>query len=54
MIMLLARFAREDAGSVNIEYSMIALLIAVGIITALTQIGTSTASSFTTASNALK
>ena len=37
---LFARFVRDDSGATAIEYGLIAALIAVVIITALTSIGT--------------
>ena len=45
---VLKRFFRESAGSVHIEYGMIALMISVGIISAAGSIGTSSNGSYNT------
>ena len=51
---LISRFAKDDSGATAIEYGLIAGLIAVVIITAVTTIGTNLSASFTTVANALK
>jgi len=50
---LLKRFAANDGGATAIEYTMIASLISVLIVTAVTTIGTSLSSIFTTVSAGL-
>jgi pilus assembly protein Flp/PilA len=40
MINLFSRFVRDESGATAIEYGLIAALIAVVIITGLTQVGT--------------
>ena len=47
------RFAKDESGATAIEYGLIAGLISVIIITALTQIGTKLNTKFTSISNAL-
>ncbi len=47
------RFAKDQSGATAIEYGLIAGLISVIIITALTSIGTKLTAKFTTISNAL-
>jgi pilus assembly protein Flp/PilA len=44
---LISRFVRDESGATAIEYGLIAALIAVVIITALTAVGTSLSSTFT-------
>lgn len=51
---LFARFAKDESGATAIEYGLIAGLIAVGIITATTAIGTDLSALFTRISDALK
>ena len=53
MRLLLKRFVADDAGATAIEYAMIASLISVLIVTAVTTIGTSLSSIFTTVSASL-
>lgn len=53
MRLLLKRFVAGDAGATAIEYAMIASLISVLIVTAVTTIGTSLSSIFTTVSASL-
>ena len=48
------RFLKEEEGVTAIEYGLIAALIAVIIIGALTTIGTNMNAKFTTVGNALK
>jgi pilus assembly protein Flp/PilA len=43
---LFARFVRDESGATAIEYGLIAALIAVVVITALTNIGTSLNTTF--------
>ena len=43
---LLQRFARDETGATAIEYGMIAALIAVVIITAVTALGTNISAAF--------
>ena len=51
--MSLAQFVREENGVTAIEYGLIAALIAVGIIGALTTLGTALTTNFEEISNAL-
>ena len=51
--MALINFVREDNGVTAIEYGLIAALIAVAIITALTTLGTALSDNFDEVSNAL-
>ena len=51
--MTLINFVREDNGVTAIEYGLIAALIAVAIIGALTTLGTALADNFGEVSNAL-
>lgn len=44
---LFSRFVRDESGATAIEYGLIAALIAVVIITALTSIGTKLSATFT-------
>ena len=46
MGLLLKRFVKDDSGATAIEYGLIAALIAVVIITALTNVGTSLSTDF--------
>ena len=48
------RFIANDSGATAIEYGLIAALIAVVIITAVTAVGTSLSTTFTTVSGSLK
>jgi pilus assembly protein Flp/PilA len=45
---LFNRFVKDEAGVTAIEYGLIAALISVGIITAVTSIGTKLATAFST------
>jgi pilus assembly protein Flp/PilA len=45
---LISRFVRDESGATAIEYGLIAALISVVIITAITLIGTNLSSTFTT------
>jgi pilus assembly protein Flp/PilA len=47
-------FLRDESGATAIEYGLIAALIAVVIITAVTTVGTNLTGTFTTVSNSLK
>ena len=51
--MALVNFVREDSGVTAIEYGLIAALIAVAIIIALTSLGSSLESNFNEVSSAL-
>jgi pilus assembly protein Flp/PilA len=48
-----ARFVRDESGATAIEYGLIAALIAVVVITALTTIGTKLNTTFTSIANSL-
>jgi len=48
-----SRLLRDETGATAIEYGLIAALIAVVIIGAVTVVGTSLSSTFTSVSNAL-
>jgi pilus assembly protein Flp/PilA len=54
MTKLFARFAKDESGATAIEYGLIAALIAVGIITAASALGTDISSTFTKVSTKLK
>jgi pilus assembly protein Flp/PilA len=49
-----ARFVRDESGATAIEYGLIAALIAVVIIGAVTAVGTNLSTTFTTVSTSLK
>ena len=49
----LSRFARDDLGATAIEYGLIAGLVAVVIITAVTTVGTKLTNTFNNVGNAL-
>jgi len=51
---VISRFVRDESGATAIEYGLIAALIAVVIITALTAVGTNLSTKFTAVSTALK
>ena len=51
---LLQRFAADDSGATAIEYGLIAALIAVVIISAVTSVGTSVKGTFNNVANAAK
>ena len=53
MYAILSRFARDDSGATAIEYGLIAGLIAVVIITAITTVGTKLTNTFTKIGNSL-
>jgi pilus assembly protein Flp/PilA len=50
---LVTRFVRDESGATAIEYGLIAALIAVVIITAVTAVGTKLSTTFTNVGNAL-
>ncbi len=50
----IARFVKDSSGATAIEYGLIAGLIAVVIITAVTTVGTNLSSKFNTIATALK
>jgi pilus assembly protein Flp/PilA len=50
---LIKRFANDESGATAIEYGLIASLIALAIITAVTSVGTSLSAKFTTVKNNL-
>ena len=50
---LFARFAKCESGATAIEYGLIAALIGVAIITAVTNVGTEVSTTFDNVSNAL-
>jgi len=54
MLSLVKNFCRHEAGATAIEYGLIAALIAVVIIGAVTAVGTSLSTTFTTVSSSLK
>lgn len=54
MTKLFARFAKDESGATAIEYGLIAALIAVGIITAATALGTNISDTFTKVSGELE
>jgi pilus assembly protein Flp/PilA len=45
---LISRFVRDESGATAIEYGLIAALIAVVIITAITAVGTNLSATFNT------
>jgi pilus assembly protein Flp/PilA len=51
---VMTRFLKDQSGATAIEYGLIAGLISVVIITAITTIGTNLATKFTAVSDALK
>jgi pilus assembly protein Flp/PilA len=54
MSKLISRFVRDESGATAIEYGLIAALIAVVIITALTSIGTNLNTKFTSVATTLR
>lgn len=48
---LFARFAQDESGATAIEYGLIAALISVGIIVAVSTLGTNLGTTFNTISN---
>ena len=53
MMNLVARFAKDESGATAIEYGLIASLIAVAAITAMTTVGTKLTSTFSNVSGKL-
>ena len=53
MCAILSRFARDDSGATAIEYGLIAGLVAVVIVTAVTTVGTKLTNTFNKVGNAL-
>ena len=53
MVDLIGRFVRNESGATAIEYGLIAALISVVIITAVTLVGGNLSTTFTNISNAL-
>ena len=51
---MFSRFIRDESGATAIEYGLIAALIAVVIIGAVTAVGTKLSTTFTTVSSNLK
>ncbi|MFL5176997.1 MAG: Flp family type IVb pilin [Microvirga sp.] len=54
MTTLFKRFCADESGATAIEYGLIAALIAVAAITAMTTVGTNLIGTFTKVSNQLK
>ncbi len=54
MTNLFSRFVRDENGATAIEYGLIAALIAVVVITALTNIGTNLETKFTSIATSLR
>lgn len=54
MVTTLRHFLADDSGATAIEYGLIAALIAVVIIGAVTAVGTSLSTTFTTVSGSIK
>ena len=54
MVKVIRRFLADESGATAIEYGLIAALIAVVIITALTTIGTNLTTKFGSVASALK
>ncbi len=53
MYAILSRFAKDDSGATAIEYGLIAGLISVVIVTAVTTVGGNLTNTFTTIGNKL-
>jgi pilus assembly protein Flp/PilA len=53
MYAIFSRFARDDSGATAIEYGLIAGLIGVVIVTAVTTVGTKLTNTFTNIGNKL-
>ena len=51
---IISRFVRDESGATAIEYGLIAALIAVVIITAITAVGTNLSAAFVKVSGNLK
>ena len=54
MTNLLSRFVRDESGATAIEYGLIAALIAVVVIGAVTTVGTKLSGTFSTVSGSVK
>ena len=54
MNLLISRFAKNESGATAIEYGLIAALIAVVIIGALTLLGTNLSTTFNSVASSLK
>ena len=54
MTNLFSRFVRDESGATAIEYGLIAALIAVVVIGAVTAVGTKLSATFTTVSTSVK
>ena len=54
MTNFVSRFVKDESGATAIEYGLIAALIAVAAITAMTTVGTELIAKFTTISDTLK
>ena len=54
MSKFITRFVKDESGATAIEYGLIAALISVVIVTALTTIGTNLNTKFTSVGNSLK
>jgi len=54
MSTIFSRFVRDDSGATAIEYSLIAGLIAVAIVTAVTTVGGKLTNTFNNIANQLK
>jgi len=54
MTNLFARFVRDESGATAIEYGLIAALIAVVVIGAVTTVGSNLSTTFTTISGKIK
>jgi pilus assembly protein Flp/PilA len=52
--MILQKFLKDESGATAIEYGLIAALIAVVIITALTAVGTNLSGTFTNISTSVR
>ena len=53
-IMILHKFLKDESGATAIEYGLIAALIAVVIITALTTVGTNLSANFNSIASSLR
>ncbi len=51
---IFSRFVRDESGATAIEYGLIAALIAVVVIGAITAVGTGLSTTFTTISSSVK
>jgi len=51
---LISRFVRDESGATAIEYGLIAALISVVIITALTTVGSNLSTKFTSVATSLR